>query len=113
MNDVSATQIPYMEIHEHIKKALTHPQDAVPKPGGPTYPDLTGTKNIPGGSEVKPLHRNGYEPIQNGNRSAAKTVCDLELPKKEKPGLHCDEFSFAATLEGAARVKPFFNFSIA
>ncbi|WP_214323080.1 LamG-like jellyroll fold domain-containing protein [Nonomuraea sediminis] len=112
MNDVSSTGVPYKSIHQHIKKALTHPEDTVPKPGGPTFPDLTGTKSIPGGSEIKPLHRHGYEPIQNGNRSAAKTVCDLELGDRDEK-MHCDEFPFASTLEGAARANPFYNFSVA
>ncbi|WP_433511797.1 LamG-like jellyroll fold domain-containing protein [Nonomuraea sp. CA-143628] len=111
-NDVSTTGVSYKEMYDHIKKAITRPQETVPKPGGASFPDLQGIKDIKGGSELRPLRRNGYEPMQNGSRSTAKTVCDLELADDKKKGMDCDEFPFASTLEGAQRATPFFNFSV-
>ncbi|MFG1617883.1 LamG-like jellyroll fold domain-containing protein [Nonomuraea wenchangensis] len=111
-DDISNGNVPYAEMYDHIEKALTRPQETFPKPGGASFPDLQGVKDIKGGSELKPLRRHGYEPIQNGSRSTAKTVCDLELADKKKKGMDCDEFPFASTLEGAQRATPFFNFSV-
>ncbi|MGW0802631.1 LamG-like jellyroll fold domain-containing protein [Nonomuraea sp. NPDC002799] len=111
-DDVSSTGVPYKEMYDHIKKALTRPQETTPEPGGASFPDLQGIKDIKGGSELRPLRRHGYEPIQNGSRSTAKTVCDLELADDKKKGMDCDEFPFASTLEGAQRATPFFNFSV-
>ncbi|MEV4285413.1 LamG-like jellyroll fold domain-containing protein [Nonomuraea bangladeshensis] len=111
-NDVSSNGVPYKEMYDHVKKALTRPQETVPAPGGASFPDLQGIKDIKGGSELRPLRRHGYEPIQNGSRSTAKTVCDLELADEKEKGMDCDEFPFASTLEGAQRATPFFNFSV-
>ncbi|MEV6868433.1 NucA/NucB deoxyribonuclease domain-containing protein [Streptosporangium subroseum] len=115
-DDFAVTQkgdvIQFPNMYDHIKRALTPGSFTYPEPGGASYPDLTQAKKISGGSGRLEdlLYRNGYQPTKDGIRTTAKAVCTKEI--KSKPGYDCDEFPFAATLQGAARAKPPRNFSV-
>jgi hypothetical protein len=104
----TAVGAPERAAAQHIQQAFTSPQT--------TYP-ANPSKDVPGGSADKPLHRLYYDTARReANRSAAGDVCEADDPNYGTAGLDCDEFPFATTYEGAAqhtfdKTAPADNFS--
>ncbi|MEU5869883.1 NucA/NucB deoxyribonuclease domain-containing protein [Nonomuraea sp. NPDC047529] len=124
-NDVNDKGETWEEQYDHLKKALTDPNTAPTYPalGGVSFPHSAGrSKNMPGGSASRPIHRVVSDPLYDLNaaqRSLSDAVCRREISstwvsdvKYDPLAKNCDEYPFASTDEGSLGANPDFNFSV-
>ncbi|MFD9949567.1 DNRLRE domain-containing protein [Nonomuraea sp. NPDC059023] len=124
-NDKNDKNETWEEQFDHIKKALTNPNSppTYPALGGPSYPHSAGrSKDMPGGSASRPLHRVVSDPnydLNAAQRGRSEAVCRREISSTwvsdvafDPLAKNCDEYPFASTDEGSLGANPDFNFSV-